>query len=460
MLRRYPLTGATHQTRGVNTVTAAVASRRAYLVWGAAVAAYVVAVLQRTSLGVAGLAAVERFDTTAGILATLAVLQLLVYVLLQIPVGLAVDRVGPRVLLVTGAAVMATGETTMALADDTAQAVVARIMVGTGDAMTFVSVLRLVAAWFPPRRAPLMTQLTAIVGALGQVLSAVPFVLLLQGPGWSAAFASAAALSAMAAVAALLVVRDAPHGTVRPELAPLTAQAVRDDLATVWRHPGTRLGLWTHFTTQFSATVFLLLWGYPFLVSAQGLSPSGASALLTLNVAVGLVTAPVMGELAARHPLRRSWLVVGTTVLTALTWAVVLALPDRSPHWLLVVLVSVLALGGPASAIGFDFGRTFVAPHRLGAATGVINVGGFTASLITIYLIGLVLDARTPRGEAYDLGAFRAALSVQFLVWGVGLAGVLVTRRKTRRRMATEGVVVPPLRDAIARRRAQRGLDR
>ena len=68
------------------------------------------------------------------------------------------------------------------------------MLVGAGDALTFISVLSVVTAWFPPRRVPLMTQLTGLLGQLGQVLSAVPFAALLHGPGWTTAFVSAAAL--------------------------------------------------------------------------------------------------------------------------------------------------------------------------------------------------------------------------------------------------------------------------
>src|SRR5690606_14503613 len=124
-------------------------------------------------------------------------------------------------------------------------------------------------------------------------------------------------------------------------------------LVGAWRHPGTRLGLWTHFTTQFSGTVFALMWGFPFLVSGEGLEPAAASALLTVFVLAAMVAAPVMGVLVGRHPLRRSWLVLGITGATVLAWAVVLALPRPAPAWLVVGLVLVLALGGPGSMIGF-----------------------------------------------------------------------------------------------------------
>ena len=76
--------------------------RRAWLVWGVALAAYLLAIFHRSSLAVAGLAAADRFDISAAQLATFTMLQLLVYAGMQIPVGLLVDRYGPRSVMLTG----------------------------------------------------------------------------------------------------------------------------------------------------------------------------------------------------------------------------------------------------------------------------------------------------------------------------------------------------------------------
>src|SRR5690606_37734781 len=117
---------------------------------------------------------------------------------------------------------------------------------------------------------------------------------------------------------------------------------VRQRFLDAFRHPGTRLGFWTHFVTQFSGTVFALLWGFPFMISAQGLSEAAASALMTVYVLAGVVAAPVIGELVARHPLRRSWLVLSIVLASVIAWTAVLVLPGPAPLWLLVGLVLVL----------------------------------------------------------------------------------------------------------------------
>jgi MFS family permease len=429
--------------------------RNPWLVWSVGVFAYLVAVLQRSSFGVAGLDATERFHATPAVLSTFVVLQLLVYASLQVPVGLLLDRFGARHLIVAGGLIMAVGQLLLALATGLPAAFLARALVGAGDALTFISVLRVLSAWFPPRRVPLMTQLTGLLGQLGQVLSAIPLVALLHGPGWTSAFASAAGTGLLALVLVLVVIKNRPAGAPAPVVAP-EATRMWQSLRAAWLTPGTRLGFWSHMGTQFSGTVFALLWGVPFLVAGQGLRPSEASALLTVLVLAGIVAGPVIGEFTARHPLRRSWLVLTVIGITASVWTAVLLYPPPAPRWLLVLLVIVLALGGPGSIVGFDYARTFNPGGRQGTAVGIVNVGGFSASVAVVMAIGVLLGAVGDPGGGYTPEAFRLAWCVQYLVWGIAVVGVLRSRQLARRRMAEDGVVVPPLRVVLAQRRAGR----
>ncbi|MDP9937016.1 nitrate/nitrite transporter [Paenarthrobacter nicotinovorans] len=434
-------------------------SPRAWLIWTIGIFAYLVAVAQRTSFGVAGLEATERFHASASAISFFTVLQLLVYAGLQIPVGVLVDRFGSRVMVAGGAVLMAAGQLQLAFADSIPGGVLGRVLVGAGDAMTFISVIRLVPLWFAPSRVPLVTQLTGMCGQLGQLFSVVPFALLLHSAGWTPAFLTLASMSVLAVVLVLTLLRDAPPG----HPATVTAQGLRAtgvSLSRAWKQPGTRLGLWSHFTVQFSGNLFAMTWGYPFLLSAQGLDAGTVSALMALFVATAIVAGPGFGRFVARHPMRRSAMVLLITTATAVAWAAVLLLPERAPLWLLVILVVVLAVGGPGSMIGFDFARTFNPSHRIGTATGIVNVGGFIAALIAIYLIGLVLDLLNASGfsggELYGLAPFRIALSVQFLLLAIGTLLIVVTRRKVRRQMAAQGIHVPPLATALARQRRER----
>jgi MFS family permease len=423
-------------------------SRRAWLMWALALMAYGVAVFHRASLGVAGLEAQDRFGATAAVLSLFIVLQLTVYAGLQVPVGVLLDRVGSRRMIATGAAVMAAGQIVLAESQSVGLAVLGRVLVGAGDAMTFTAVLRLIPAWFPPARVPLITQLTGMLGQVGQVAAAFPLVALLHSAGWTPSFLGAGVVGLVVAVLVAVALRDRPPNAVAAA-PPGTLAEARAHLLEAWRNPGTRLGLWTHFVTQFSANVFALLWGYPFLVQGQGRTPEEAGALLTVLVIAAVAVGPVVGAIAGRWPYRRSIPTLTVVAATAGAWTLVLAWPGPAPLAVLVVLVLVLATNGPGSLVGFDYARTENAPERLGSAAGIVNVGGFIAALATILAIGLVLDLRR-HGAAgdYSLDDFRVAFAVQYVMWAIGLAGVLTSRRRLRALRAPD---LDPFPRAVAR---------
>jgi len=401
------------------------------MVWSAAISVYILAVFHRTSLGVAGLVAAERFHISSAQLATFTMVQLLVYAAMQIPVGAMLDRVGAKKLLVTGVLLMTGGQFAFAFARTFGAGEAARVFVGMGDAMIFISLVQLVALWFPPARTAMITQLTGVLGQLGALAATAPLSLALRSFGWTRAYAGAAGVGVILGIVLIIVVRDSPYGDHHRD--ELKMQAVGRALKLAWAEPGTRLGLWSHFSAQFGATVFALLWGFPFLVSGQGLTPGAASGLLIVMTVTTVVTSPLVGAFVTRWPYSRSTLILWIVSSIMVVWAVVLLWPGRAPLWLLVVLVMVLAVGGPGSMVGFDLARTFNPPTRLGSANGIVNVGGFVASLGTVALIGIVLDQVAPGGPStYTVDSFRVAMSVQYLVWVLGLVQILRFRRKAR----------------------------
>ncbi len=392
-----------------------IGKRRAWVIWLAALSVYLLAVFHRSSLGVAGLLASERFGIDATQLATFTVLQLFVYAGMQIPVGVLLDRYGPRALLLGGLVLMTAAQAVFAFAESFLVAVLARAVLGAGDAMVFVSAIRLVAVWFLVRQAPLVTQLTGQVGQLGAVVAA--------------AFGLASSIGVVLMVAVLVVVKDSPYASGRPTAVKL--RTLMRTVHTAWGNPGTRLGMWSHFTTQFSMTVFAMLWGFPFLVQGQGRSPDTASTLLMVMTGWVVVSGLVLSWLVGRYPYYRSWIVIGVVASMAVPWAVVLLRDSPAPMWLLVVLVCTTAAGGPASMVGFDLARSFTPLESMGRANGLVNVGGFSASLVMMGLVGVVLDLRETGGmSAYDLDDYRVAFALQYAFWVLGIAQILRYRRR------------------------------
>ncbi|WP_259453106.1 MFS transporter [Streptomyces ginkgonis] len=388
--------------------------RRAVAVWTIAVAVYFVAVLLRTSLGVAGLDAADRFAVGASALSAFPILQLLVYAAMQIPVGVMVDRLGSRRVLILGLSLLITGQLGFAFAPTYGSALAARAVLGCGDAMTFLAVLRLGNRWFPAHRAPMMAQLTGLAGMTGNLTSTLVLSRVLEHCGWVTAFAGSALGGLLVLVPLLLFLRDQPPGRA-PEPRPAAGRgAVRRQIGAAWREPGTRLGMWTHFTTQCPAMVFLMLWGLPFLVESQGYARVTAGELLTLVVATSLLLGLPFGWLLSRRPGARLPVVLTVTAAVVAVWTTAIWWPaDRTPGWLVILLCVVLGGCVPASTVGFDFARLANPPQRHGTASGIVNIGGFTASMLALLAVGLLLDAT---GDDY-----RIALSV---VLGFVLLGV------------------------------------
>jgi len=414
--------------------------------WATAVLVYLAAVFHRTSLGVASLEASDRFGLGPAALGTFTVLQVGVYALMQVPTGMLVDRFGPRRVLVTAALLMGLGQVLFAFATSYPLGLVARAVLGVGDAMTFVSVLRLVAAHFPARRYAALTSITAALGALGQLLSTVPLSLLLDGAGWTTTFAVAGAATALYAVVLALRVRDGemPHGA-GTEQAP--AQALRTVLVQVrhaWSTPGTRLGFWLHFSTMFAPAMLGLLWGFPYLVRAQGMGEAAAGLVLGVLVLGAILGGPLVGALISRWPECRTPLVVGYLVAALGVWAVLLGWPGgRVPGAVLVAGFALLSLGGPASAIGFALARDYNPLRRVSTATGVVNVGGFVAITISALAVGVLMSVFEPLGPTT---AFRLALLSVVAVLLVGLWRTSVWWRRARAAVfdaAARGETVP-----------------
>lgn len=425
----------------------------AFWVLAAGSLSYLMAVTNRSSMGVASLQAAERFDVAATALSTLAVAQLMVYAFMQVPVGILLDRFGARALLVFGATSMSLGQFLVSISEVLSVAVLGRMFVGFGDAFIFISVIRLVNGWYEGAKATRVQQLTTNIGQLGQAVSAIPFASMLNQAGWNSTFMLLAAGSlGIVFIGLIFIVNDRPGSHVIPK--GLTINVALAQLFENVRHPGVRMAFWTHFTLQSAPSVFLLLWGYPFLVQGQGFATEAASWLLSSFVVIGFFVGPLISTFCARYPKRRSFLVLLTVFALTSSWALVIGLPGRAPLFVVVILCFVLAASGPMSMIAFDYTKGFVNKSRLGSASGFVNIGGFAATFSMMFLAGVILDivkglssAAGSQVELYSLSGFKWAMSVQFVALAVGTTMFLVERRKARAKLfLDEGIILRPLR--------------
>lgn len=399
---------------------------RAHLIWAAGVFAYLCAVSGRASFGVASVEAADRFDVGGAVLSLFGVVQLGTYAVAQIPAGLLLDRIGARRMLVLGAVTMAAGQLLLAFASDLPTALGARLLTGMGDAATLISVVRLIATWFPTGQVPVFTQLATMIGQFGQAVAAIPFFALLVNVGWAPAWVSLAFLLLLSVLLVVAVVHDDPVGdedmAARPPTRPM--QVLREVFTSriAWS------GFFVHAITLLTVNAFLFMWGVPYMTEGHGLSPAEVGTLLTVNVVIMVAIGPVVGVLTGRFPEHRAvlgWFAGG--VLTVI-WAGTLLAPGQLSAWQLMPLMVALAIGSATCSVGFDLARTGVSPRAIGTATGMANMGGYSMSLVAVLLIGILLDVVAP-DRPTGLDDYRIALSSMGVLMVLAAAGLLLTSR-------------------------------
>ncbi|QDQ21400.1 MFS transporter [Corynebacterium glutamicum] len=404
---------------------------RALIVWAAACLVYMAAITSRTSFGVAGVEAIDRFQVDATRIAVFTSVQVGVYAFAQIPMGILIDKFGPRKLLAIGALVMGIGQLILGFTDSYSIAIIARVFIGAGDASIFLSVMRILPFWFPLKHTPIFTQLTTCLGQLGQFFSAVPFMALLGAQGWTVAFVSLGSVVALIAIAALVAVRDTPDPQPKPVESAQDADkpSLRASLKLIVRNPITWQGFFIHYVLMVWQTVFSMMWGVPLMTLGMGLSATTAGLVLSINTLCMVVSAPIIGIISARLGYRRDVVAIALSFVQAAVWLVFLA-SDAPRGLMAIILVNiVMGLTTAASGYGFDTIRERLDRKILAAGTGLANMGGFLSSMVAAQVMGFLLD-HSAHGSTYTWVDFRFGFLAILVTWAVGVTGFVVARLK------------------------------
>ena len=185
---------------------------RGLFAWGLGAGFFFLAFLQRVSPSVMVDELMRDFAVSAVILGNLSACYFYIYAAMQLPVGLMIDRIGPRLLLTLFALLCVAGNLIFAVADTVTAAYLGRILIGAGAAASWVGTLALATRWLPARHFALFAGLGQVFGMAGGVFGQSPLSLAVDGLGWRGALLATAGLAGLFAVLFWLVVRDHPPG--------------------------------------------------------------------------------------------------------------------------------------------------------------------------------------------------------------------------------------------------------
>lgn len=156
----------------------------AWIVWGLAATFYFSDYMARVAPGVMHRYLQMDFGINEVGFGTLTASFYIPYILMQIPVGLLVDRISIRRLLTTMSLLTALGCVIFGMADTLMIAAFGRMIIGFSAAFAFISSLRLATAWFPPYKLGLLAGLTQALGMLGAAAGEAPISFLVSHVGW------------------------------------------------------------------------------------------------------------------------------------------------------------------------------------------------------------------------------------------------------------------------------------
>jgi len=378
--------------------------RSARFVFALALASFVLSFVHRTAPAAIAGELTQAFSISATVLGTLAATYFYVYTLLQIPVGVLADTLGPRRILTAGSTIAAAGSLLFALAPAWEIAAAGRTLVGIGVSVAFIAVLKISAVWFPPERFATLAGVTMFAGNLGAVAAGAPLAWAVSLTSWRVVFTVLAAASALLALATWLRVRDSPRELGFAPVSGAVPAATRVPWLQALRSVLANRVTWPAFVANAgvggSYLAFAGLWGVPYLQQVHGMPRVAAAqhtSLLLLGVAFGSLAIGVISDrLKSRHGVMRAF--VFAYALSWWPWLVQVAWP----LWATLAWFFLMGLMIPGFTLSWTIAKEANPPQYSGIATSVVNVGIFLGTGILQPMVGRLLDQGRAVG---DLGA-------------------------------------------------------
>lgn len=267
----------------------------------------------------------DEFTLTPVGVSSLSAAFFYTYLLMQVPVGFMNDRFNPRWILSGGALLVAIGCWLLAATPSFSVALMARLLMGLGSSVGFVSMLYISAQWFRAEKFTLMVGYSETLGMVGVALSAVISAALISTVGWRVTLHSSALVAFAIAVIAACVVRDQPSAIKRVATRP----PLLDSLRVVIRSKTVWLAGFYGFCNFSVINALCSLWGVPFLRNNYHFSLSLAAAIVSMIFYGMAVGSPTLGYLSLRSGKRKPSMLIGSGV-GALLLSIALFVPNLS----------------------------------------------------------------------------------------------------------------------------------
>ena len=368
---------------------------------------YLMSYLYRSVNAVVAPNLVQDIGLSAGQLGLLTSAYLFAFALFQLPLGLLLDRFGPRRVQAAVFSVGAAGSLLFAVGDSAVVLTLARAMIGLGFAGGLMAGFKAVVLWFPAERRALCNALIMSFGGLGQLAATVPVEIAVQMVGWRGVFVGLAGITiAVAAVILAVVPEKRSDLKVEPlglQLAGLE-RVLRDK--AFWRlAPLLAAAGGSHIAIQ-------TLWAGPWFRDVAGLDRAGVALHLSI-VAVSFLVGILGGGILADWLGRR-----GVRILTVMAWTLgaymlSLLLIILEPTSMVIPVWVLFGMTGQLAILAYPWLASYFGVELSGRATTAMNLIIFMTAFAVQYAIGAIIDLFPPTATGgYDPRAYQVAFGI------------------------------------------------
>lgn len=364
----------------------------------------------------------REFQVSALVLGNLSAIYFYVYAAVQIPVGVMMDRIGPRLLMTIACLLCALGCVLFAGAETIWVAYAGRFLIGLGSAFTWVGVLTIIATSLPAKNFAGFTGGGQLAGTAGAIIGQAPLAFAVELFGWRYSVYGLGLFGLLLTVAL--------WSSVQPRVSHASMTVpLKQSLRVAASNPQTWWLALVGMSLTGPVLAFAGLWGVPWFAAVRGLPRAEAAPLLSLVFVGWLIGAPLMGWLSDRLRRRRPLLIAGT-LLSSASVAAVLYLPALDLR-LVSILLFASGVGGAVMILTFAAGHDHNPDYARGAALGIINTCVVASGAVLQPLIGALLDLQWS-GERVDGVRVYSASAYQWAMLCIplgALAGFLLTFR-------------------------------
>ncbi len=384
------------------------ATRETVLLVAALGGIYIVSQFLRNSVGVIAPNLASELGLSASQIGLLASVFFFSFAAAQIPLGVALDRYGPRNCMLVCAAIAILGTLMFALAASPVWLIVARVLMGLGSSCYLMAPLALYAKRYPPDRFATLVGLQIGLGTLGTLLATAPFAFAVALIGWRMSFVAIAVFVLAAALMVAVVVRE--QGDDRPA----TRETLRDSLRGTL--DATRVpSFWSVFAMQcagYSSFVIVVgLWGGPYLTHIYGFSLTERGNMLFVAVVAQVVGSFLWGT---SDRLFKSYKrpVLMAQLLTALAMGLA-AWIGVFPSWALLFWFIAIGFSTAVLSVLIAHGKSLFPPAMVGRGITLMNIGTMGGVFVSQSITGFIIDLYPLASDGYALDAYRAVFAFQ-----------------------------------------------